>query len=76
MKKKKPEPTSSLCSESVSIEDIVVEVVDVAAAAAAVLFAFGIRPNNEVALSALAYPTTPVMARDTQKTSSRTNRIF
>lgn len=58
-KKKLSEPTSSLCSESVSIEAIVVEVVD-----AAVLFAFGIRPNiNEVALSALAYATTPVMAR-------------
>lgn len=58
-KKKKSEPTSSLCSESVSVEAIVVEVVD-----AAVLFAFGIRPNiNEVALSALAYATTPVMAR-------------
>lgn len=56
--------TSSSINESASTEATVVDVV-VVVAAAAVLFAFGALPKiNEVALSAFALPTIPIMAEN------------
>lgn len=54
-----------LTSSSGDSPSIVATVVVVVVVKAAVLFALGIRPNiNEVALTALAYPTTPIMANN------------